>query len=58
LLGTAAAEQLSVPLLAIEDGEFLAYIAKFGKSYASSGEFQTRKALFLKKNDFINFFNN
>lgn len=54
LIGTAAAQK---PTNVDSNSEFLAYVAKFGKSYANQEEFQLRKSLFQKKNDFINYFN-
>ena len=54
MIGTAAAQR---PKTIDNDAEFLAYVAKFGKTYTNQDEFQLRKSLFLKKNDFINFFN-
>ena len=43
LLGTAAAQK-SASLDV--DGQFLAYIARYGKSYSDQKEFQLRKSLF------------
>jgi|LauGreDrversion4_2_1035121.scaffolds.fasta_scaffold357179_1 hypothetical protein len=54
LLGTAAAQKTAS---VDNDGAFLAYIAKHGKSYSNQNEFQLRKSLFMKKDEFINFFN-
>lgn len=43
LIGTAAAQKSAILDV---DAEFLAYIARYGKSYSNQKEFELRKSLF------------